>query len=1209
MAYRGSVKSNEAGDKRAWFVAACLVVLFLAALFLRAYWNLDAANPSEGEYVLSGGSDPYYHKRAVDAIQDNGFKHLIDDPLLNYPAGSGNPNPPLFQWSIAVAGLLLDPLLPGDLAASTWQATLWTPAIFGALTLFPIYFIGAALFDRRAGLVAALLWTVSTSAIDAGGLGLADHDSTVIFFTTLSFLFYIQTIRHFRGDGNWVGRWGAGGGIGSGMGRLFRERRTGFGYALLTAISLAAVALTWKGFNYVLGIMLLYAGIQLVVDHFRNRDTTGLYLATLLTGLVGVMIALPYYAQANVANFLTPTWYLLGFFALAGGILVVTRDLPTIIVLPVLAGIALLGIVAAFFVVPTVARSLLYATVYFKQTRVYETIAEAQGADLPQIAFSIGPVAYLLALFGALYLLFTRTAQRSRAWVATGIAAAVFAGVMILAGVTGAIMAVFGQSDAFFTYALPLFTGLAAAVAVLWFVSLLTLNESRPIVFALVWLAVALVMASSAVRFLINAVPVLAVFAAFMIVWILDWLDFAAIRKSLAANRGNTWQGLRKGTRPLHIVAAILIALLFVFPTTMLAADAALPPEAEDKYRSGSDSPFVQSFFSERMGAYGGGFGSVKPWIPALEWLDEYDANITDPAQRPAFLSWWDYGHWAISIGNHPAVADNFQNGYEFAANFILSQDEAHAIQLMAARTAEAPGADLQAALTAVGSGDPAGDAAKVARWEPVNLTLAQSAALLAKVEEQTGKKIRYVAFDIRMLPYDNPQTPSIDQNSIFYAPVTLKGQETDEYVTTRVNVGGSYVTVDEYRELARDPIRRVAAQGERLEYQETFFDSMYYRGFVGTPTEPPQTGPALGDTLETAVNNPRPGYGLQHFRAVYMGDVTRIYRGGDPSAPASYVYYPDIVILEYTPGAVVSGTVTEGGQPLSGVTVAAFDDAGRLLAESFGAASIDPADYNVPHSQTMTGADGTFSLRAPFALEGGNVTIVAQREGIEVGRAAVDITREDAAASRVFENVQIVVQRGSVEGFAFNDVNGDGAFNESNESLLTGFNVTIGGVTAAIGPDGKYRLEGVSAGSQNVTSDAAEYQVATRSARVRVLPGETVTHNVTFEPREAEVNATLVVDRNADGTIDAANETVSFATVQFTRDENATGNMARNETASTGVDGTFSVDLVPGTYIVTARYTEPTTNATYSLREPLVLTAGQVVTDKQLVLVRDETA
>ena len=35
-------------------------------------------------------------------------------------------------------------------------------------------------------------------------------------------------------------------------------------------------------------------------------------------------------------------------------------------------------------------------------------------------------------------------------------------------------------------------------------------------------------------------------------------------------------------------------------------------------------------------------------WI----WFNERDANITNPLERPAYLSWWDYGFEAIQAGD-----------------------------------------------------------------------------------------------------------------------------------------------------------------------------------------------------------------------------------------------------------------------------------------------------------------------------------------------------------------------------------------------------------------------------------------------------------------------------------------------------------------------------------------------------------------------------
>ncbi|HET6404788.1 MAG TPA: STT3 domain-containing protein [Candidatus Thermoplasmatota archaeon] len=1198
MAIRETASHNGRASRRAWFVAACLAVLFVAALFLRAYWNLEAANPAEGEYILSGGSDPYYHKRAADAIQDGDFRHHLNDPLLNYPRGSENPNPPFYQWFIAAGGQMMAGFFGGDVATSTWEAAIWSPAIFGALTIFPIYFIGAALFDRRVGLIAALLWTVSTSAIDAGGVGLADHDATVIFFASLAFLFYIQTIRHFRGDGNWIARWNDGSSVTTGFRNLFAQRRAGFAYALLTAISIAAVALTWKGFNYVLGILFLYAIAQMVVDHWRSRDSTGLFLATALAMFVSVLIAYPYYAQAGVANFLQPTWYILAAFVVAGAVLIPTRDLPTILVFPIAIVIGILAALVAFFVVPTVAQSLLYATVYFKQTRLYETIAEAHPADFSTIAFGIGPVAFLLALAGWFILLFRVAARPVQATIST----VAFLTLALLAYIT---LSQIGDGS----FALPV----VGAILLAWLLVMFSLGDTpvgRTHAFAILWAAIALFMAASAVRFLINAIPIFAVFGAFMAVWVLDWLDFGAIRKSLAANRGNTWQGLRKGTRPMHIVGVILIALLFVFPTTILAADAALPPEAEDKLARETDSDFARRFYTERMGAYGGGFGSVKPWIAPLQWLDQRDANITNPADRPAFLAWWDYGHWALSIGRHPTVADNFQNGYEFAANFILSQNEAHAIQLLAARTAEAPGADLEAALRTVGSADPAGDAARIARWEHVeSLDITQSAQLLAEVEQQTGKKIRYFAVDIRMLPYDNPQTPNIDQSSIFYAPVRLKGEEPDNYVTTKVNLGvavpgasDGYVTVERFRQLASDPVRQYSGTGERYDYQQTFFNSMYWRAYVGTQVEVDPTTPTLGNEVEAALGNPRPALGLEHFRLTYAGDIQRMYRGGDPTNPGSYLYYPGVMIIEYFPGAIIEGTVTEDGQPVAGATVTAFDDAGKILADAF-QSTADPNQFHVPHASATTDASGNFRIVAPFAMPGGAVTLDAVRAGVSIGSTQVAVTREQAEARETISGVTITVARGSVEGIAFYDVDGNGQFNETaGDSPAAGVELTIGGVTVTTGDDGAYRADDVSAGLQNVTTSDPTLEVALATSRVRVQPGGDVTLNVALEPRAARINGTLVADLDGDATTD--NEPVEFVALRFEPDATVEGNTAQSANVGTEAGGTFSALLRPGTYTVTGEYTHE--SGVYTLTQTLVVAPGES-RDETFVMTRGE--
>ena len=66
----------------------------------------------------------------------------------------------------------------------------------------------------------------------------------------------------------------------------------------------------------------------------------------------------------------------------------------------------------------------------------------------------------------------------------------------------------------------------------------------------------------------------------------------------------------------------------------------------------------------------------------AYDWLASQDTD-TDFTNRPAFLSWWDYGFQALSQGQHPTVADNFQSGIPVTGNTLLSHNQEDVLALM----------------------------------------------------------------------------------------------------------------------------------------------------------------------------------------------------------------------------------------------------------------------------------------------------------------------------------------------------------------------------------------------------------------------------------------------------------------------------------------------------------------------------------------------
>ncbi|HLE97932.1 MAG TPA: STT3 domain-containing protein [Candidatus Thermoplasmatota archaeon] len=1082
----------------AWAVAVLGVVAL--ALFLRVYWNVDAAVEDGGGFRLASGSDPYYHKRAIDWTQENGWTTLIRDPLLNYPYGSVNPNPPLFEWAVAATGLALSPFFGGDLETATWWALLWNPAIMGALTVVPIYVIGAALFHRRAGILAGIFWALSASSMDHTSLGASDHDAFYLFFLVMGFAFYVKFIHMIRNDPSWVVRWSDGASISAGFGRFWAERKLALAYAALAGISLAAVALTWKGFPYATGIVFVYASLQLVVDHWRNRDSLGLWLGTLLAIGLPVLLALPYYAAATVTSFLLPASYLvLGFFV-AGLVLVPTRDLPSLLVLPAALVVAAIG-VALTWVVPAltfVRVQLLYATVYFRQSRLYTTIAEAHPASFDDIVFGIGPIVFLVGVVALGWLLLT--ARR---------------------------------------------------------------NASRDTLFTFTWGLIAIYMAQSAVRFLFNAVPVFVILGGWLIAEAIAWFDFGALTRGI--REGGWGSGLRRTFSLWHPVGVFAIVILLVIPSVLLAVDAAVPGEVEQRIveDAGAESA-LGKFVEKRFGAYTQGF-LPGYWEDGLEWLDEHDAAIADPAERPAFLSWWDYGHWAIAVGRHPASADNFQNGYEHAGNFIASRNESHAIQLLAARQVERGFVDEATTKQFLGTAgvtdvDVAYEKLRTFQFIP-ELDTESAVAFNALIEQQTGKRIRYFAVDSRMLAYDSPQTPYLDLQGIFYAPIYLAGKNVEEYVETRFqgNDGGDYnqTQVERLYKLAASGGAASTFQvvGESYVYRQPFFESMFWRGYSGAP--PRGEGPTWkGDALEEGLDGPSPAFAMQHFRLVYMNDNLRI--------------------LEYYPGAKVSGVVLQDGQPLAGAFVTVFDDAGSIIYDFTGprtkSLATDPTQLDVAHDRGLTDADGRFTLTAPFGMTHG-VTFVAVQGGVELGRQTIQVTREQAeSGADLGRIVTFNIDPGAIAGKAFYDTDGDGEFNVTTDRYLSGVNLTIGGRNVTSASDGSYVVERVPPGASTVSTTEATYEVSPVSRTVRVRPNQTTTHDVGLILRFADAGGRIGTDVDGDGLFGPL-EAISGFPYELKVDEGVAGNTAQLVTGTTDQSGNWTARLRPGSYVFRANY------------------------------------
>lgn len=1098
--------------RKNWSSIIALVLIFFLALYLRSYFAFDLA--TDTGFVVSGGSDSYYHKRVIDYVVDTGH-HLVEEPLLAYPFGSqASGRPPMFDWSVAVSGMAFAPLFP-DVDTSVWYSFIFSTALWGALTVFPMYFLTKRAFGRKAAMLAAFLLAVMPAHIQRSPLTNGDHDAYVLFFVVTTFFFFMRALGTLQ-ERKWVRNWFRPKDIRKGLSDFFRSNREPVLYSFMAAISLTAIALAWKGFGYVVVILLLYFFFQILLNKFRGADSTGILVCFAVTVGVALILSMPWYVQfLKMGDFSTPAYMFIAGLVF-GVIFVVTRDYPWSLVMPSFFTAAGVALFLMFIFAPTTVSTFLAGAGYFIRTKAYETIAEAQPPTFSQQAMSFGAVTYFLALFGLAY----------------------------------------------------------AAVQ-------LPKRMKPDYLFIIVWTGAAIFMALSAARFIFNGGPAFAAASAWVIVLVIERLDFKSAKKVYDSLSGSKLHALRRGVKIRHVVGVLFIAFLVVLPNVWYGVDASIP--FEDKRRLDEEIYDSTPYFMQPehysapwfLGAFGYSLPlSNRYWPAAWDWLAEQDEDILPYEDRPAFLSWWDYGFEAVQEGKHPTVADNFLHGYPTAGNFIAAQDENTAIAYLSTQLLQGDyaehgkqlGPEIRAILEKHGLNPD--EVEMVLRYPTIyideiirdpdrfgprddtiqaqnalliymkqllteHLDTDEQANLYMDIMDATGKSIRYFSVDSRMFPFSggNP--------GIFYAPIKLSDHRIKDYaVRPDVPIDFFDLTCVDSRGMGHNCDDVTASQGVssfEIVYKDMFWDSMFYRAYIGYSAkdlgEDGEGIPGMsGDYMESI---PLHGWGLKHFKMVYR---TAYY---NPYPPDQYQNHSDawtavnfddalryqeeiqmglrqgvvdisprsglssgVVFLKYYHGAIVSGTVTVDGEtPLSGIRVTVRDE------------------YSVPHYVSHTDSEGNYQVLVPF----GDIDLVASTGTSNnmtlIGETVLNTTTisvTDAQAMRMPNDMDgdgeldfyitenIVVDGGGLTGSVFIDEN-ENTFSESYEPRIANaelvfMHVNTGvEVRATTSENGFYKMTGAFPGEYGlivVTSDRT-----LGPYNVNVTAGETKLTNVPVQP------------------------------------------------------------------------------------------------------------
>jgi dolichyl-diphosphooligosaccharide--protein glycosyltransferase len=1135
-----------------------LLVAFSLALTIRSLFAWSTFQQYGWLYVYGGGSDSFYHSRVMAYIIQN-HTNLGWDYGLRYPVGAPNPREPLFDWMNAVLGILFAGFFPASTGQSSavvagsffldLQAPLWA-----GLGVFPVYLLGKEVSSKRMGLVAAMIFPFMTASIESSGLGYANYLTFYTFVMLLTVYAYIRMIKA-AGHRRWIASYRRPREFLPALRQFLRYDRVALRWAVFTGVCMGALALSWQGYTFFIAALVVFLAIQMIVERIRRVDSFSMYVLTWIVGIIGFAMAVPYYYPQGL--FLN--WFFQPMLVYFGALIILLpflflRDAPWVISIPVLLATFAVAVGGLFLVDPNTFITIVTGQGYFVKTLVYSTVAEAQAPSVDSLIIGFGVLTFFVSFVGLALFALKLARQRFRR-----------------------------EHTMFIAFAV--------------------LSVYLPI---------------TAAKFFLLGSAVFALLPAEVILLIMGAAGYDQLRRNISSlsDRRGQLSALRRTFKARHVLVLGLVMLLIV-PNIWIAVDAGIPYNE----KSGYDQQIYYTFpaplrpaasqaSSFYLGAAGNSLDTPNQYDEAgYNWLATQDTNLP-LAQRPAFISWWDYGFQALGEGLHPTVADNFQNGIDPAGAFLLSQNESQAIavlavELLASEQRVSGQPYLPAGLNAVLAHDGVNLAelhtlmvntsldvplviahperylpVSASNLDPTNAMYMATSWFLADsfpisgvsqvyndIQAYTGWSIRYAMVDSRLFPFSGSNT------GIFYAPADLtdrvigSGGVPSTFFNVTV-VGSNGITYP----LGQSPAS-VQIASYNINYFAPFYDTMLYHIYMGyNGTDISQGAGIPGLTGSLTNYNPEPGWMLQHFQVVYRtayycpysnpnshpncysatnlptadADAQR-YNGSADTSASSY-FSGGEAMLEYYAGQPLLGTVQlPDGKAVPGARVTVYDS------------------WGIPHMTTTTGADGSFQLLMPP----GNVTVnvttgafdaLSQADTTNLATLHYTVSPVYAQSDTPVPIVQQVTLRsGSINGFVYLNAANNTTYNPQLDHVLPGAQVHIAGPgsiseNATTDPSGAFVLSDLPPG---VYQFSVNFQDRTyNQTEVYLSPGQVANQTV-------GIPAGLIT-----GTVQAPlGYTASGATVTV---DSAQGVVT---TITADAKGNFTIqNLPPGNYTALAR-------------------------------------
>ena len=272
-------------EKSSLIYGTILALIFGLSLYIRAALPYDSVFTAL--FVKFGGNDPWYTMRLVENTLHNLPHRIYFDPFTYYPHGTSVNWAPLFDYLLAVIIWLIG---LGNPFATLGQHGIevigaWYPAVLGALTVLPIYFIGKELWGRNAGILsAALIAILPGQFLSRSLLGFTDHHAMETLFSTIAILFIILAIKTAKKNEITFH---------SILEKDWSSLKRPLIYSFFGGIFLGSYYLAWMGASLFLFVLIIFAVVQYVLDHVRGKSTDYLCMIFVPVFLIPLVMIAP----------------------------------------------------------------------------------------------------------------------------------------------------------------------------------------------------------------------------------------------------------------------------------------------------------------------------------------------------------------------------------------------------------------------------------------------------------------------------------------------------------------------------------------------------------------------------------------------------------------------------------------------------------------------------------------------------------------------------------------------------------------------------------------------------------------------------------------------------------------------------------------------------------------------------------------------------